>query len=363
VKTIEKEAFWNCVGLEEIYYNAVRADDRVVDNNIFIYAGNKGKGITLTIGNKVEYVPAYMFCPENSDPKNSMHITKLLFEEGSVCTSIGYASFEASYRLHTVILPDGLTSMGEFAFARCSEMTKIVIPASLKTVENYAFQGIAPVCYYMGTAETWKNITIKATENTGFINAVKCYYSENEPALNSTGEMYNGNYWRFVNGEPTVWTKGVTTFHIGDVEKITDSGQWGLSQNNADLIDLSALSKYLKEGYTLLFEVDMVMHLENPGYQEMFLYTENKVVSSSTALDMSESTARKDYGLLVVKRFGLGEGTLDTSQQNHIFAWSLSGEDCRSVMYLRWDAYSADDTADTWIREDVVVRVMVLYNN
>lgn len=363
VKTIEKEAFWNCVGLEEIYYNAVRADDRVVDNYIFTYAGNKGKGITLTIGNKVEYVPAYMFCPENSDPKNSMHITKLLFEEGSVCTSIGYASFEASYRLHTVILPDGLTSMGEFAFARCSEMTKIVIPVSLKTVENYAFQGIAPVCYYMGTAEMWKNITIKATENTEFINAVKCYYSENEPALNSTGEMYNGNYWRFVNGEPTIWTRGVTTFHIGDEEKITDSGQWGLSQNNADLIDLSALSKYLKEGYTLLFEVDMLMHLENPGYQEMFLYTENKVVSSSTALDMSESTARKDYGLLVIKRFGLGEITLDTSQQNHIFAWSLSGEDCRSVMYLRWDAYSSGDSADTWIREDVVVRVMVLYDN
>lgn len=32
------------------------------------------------------------------------------------------------------------------------------------------------------------------------------YYSETEPELNDTGTEYKGNYWRYVDGKPTVWT-------------------------------------------------------------------------------------------------------------------------------------------------------------
>lgn len=33
------------------------------------------------------------------------------------------------------------------------------------------------------------------------------YYSETEPELNSDGTAYDGNYWRYVDGVPTVWKK------------------------------------------------------------------------------------------------------------------------------------------------------------
>lgn len=65
--------------------------------------------------------------------------------------------------------------------------------------------------------------------------------------------------------------------------------------------------------------------------------------------------------MLTWARFGEGETATDALHEEHVFAWALDGEDCLSVLYLRWDAYG--DGEDTWIREDVVVRVTVLYDN
>ncbi len=52
---------------------------------------------------------------------------------GSV-TSIGYGAFESCTSLTGVTLPNGVTSIGEYAFAYCTSLTSVAIPQSVTTI-------------------------------------------------------------------------------------------------------------------------------------------------------------------------------------------------------------------------------------
>jgi len=58
--------------------------------------------------------------------------------------------------------------------------------------------------YYKGTVDEWLEISIDYTNHPLRI-ATRYYYSESEPALNSNGTAYDGNYWRYVDGVATPW--------------------------------------------------------------------------------------------------------------------------------------------------------------
>jgi hypothetical protein len=169
--------------------------------------------------------------------------------------------------------------------------------------------------------------------------------------------MYDGNYWHFVDGEPTIWTMGEMVFLIGEEKRVTDAGVHGLAQNNMDIIDVSAISKYMKDGYTFLFEITVNLHeedKENDGVQEIYLYTTNTISSSS-----SESTAISLGKLAGVSLKHRGETPAD-----HQISWAVAGEACRSVMYLRYDAGDPNGkTPDDWVRHDITIKVTVLYDN
>lgn len=62
--------------------------------------------------------------------------------------------------------------------------------------------------YYNGSAADWANISIGEYGNETLTAAARYYYSETEPALNSDGTAYDGNYWHYdANNEVVVWTK------------------------------------------------------------------------------------------------------------------------------------------------------------
>ena len=50
----------------------------------------------------------------------------------------------SSNRLTTLIIPDGVTSIGSSAFSGCSGVTSVTIPASVTTIGENAFSGVAP---------------------------------------------------------------------------------------------------------------------------------------------------------------------------------------------------------------------------
>ena len=110
-------------------------------------------------------------------------------------------------KLKTVILTSG-ESIGYGAFHNCSGLTSITIPDSVTSIEMDAFSGCSSLTsvYYKGGEESWTNISI-GIFNGSLISATRYYYSESEPEVNSDGTAYNGNYWRYVDGVPTVWAK------------------------------------------------------------------------------------------------------------------------------------------------------------
>ena len=122
----------------------------------------------------------------------------LIIPEG--VTSIGRRAIYDQHNLITIILPDSIELIENQAFIYSDSIKNIVIGSGLKTIEKNAFYectGIEKV-YYHGTINDWAKISIDATNNTTFLEAPRYYYSETQPAE-------AGNYWHYVDGVITEW--------------------------------------------------------------------------------------------------------------------------------------------------------------
>ncbi len=123
-------------------------------------------------------------------------------------TAIGSGAFSNCSSLMSVIFSKNslLTAIDSGTFSHCSSLASIVIPSSVTLIGDMVFYGCSSLetIYYLGTANQWDNIVIDYG-NTELSNATRYYYSEAEPVLNADGNAYNGNYWRYVDGVPTVW--------------------------------------------------------------------------------------------------------------------------------------------------------------
>ncbi len=171
--------------------------------------------------------------------QNSCTITGYTGSGGDVVipngvTTIGNGIFQFKTSITSVVIPDSVTTIGDNAFDQCeslktvtfgtnSQLTTIGVSAfsfcpmiesisisdSVTSIGKNAFYycNSLSTVYYGGTAEEWADISIDSTGNDKLTSATVYYYSETEPALNEDETAYDGNYWHFVEGEIVIWVK------------------------------------------------------------------------------------------------------------------------------------------------------------
>ena len=119
--------FNGCTGVEEVTF---AEGTTTVHPGLFGGCGLK----RIVIPEMVTSIGNYAFagCSE---------LKEVVFE-GDALTKIGYYAF-ANTAISTIELPESTNSIGDYAFYKCSSLSRIQLPNNVKTVGNYAFNSDA----------------------------------------------------------------------------------------------------------------------------------------------------------------------------------------------------------------------------
>ena len=79
--------------------------------------------------------------------------------------SISSSSTLAS-KLQTILLPEGMTSIGQYTFRYCSALTEVTIPSSVQSIGNYAFYGLTS----LAKVEFEENSSLSSIGEMAFID-------------------------------------------------------------------------------------------------------------------------------------------------------------------------------------------------
>ena len=117
VKSIGREAFYHCYGLTSVHITDLAAWCKISFSD-YAYS------------NPLSYAHHLYL--------NNQEITDLVIPDG--VTSIGMWAFYGCSSLTSITIPNSVTSIGEGAFYECSGLTSVTIPNSVTSIGNYAFQ-------------------------------------------------------------------------------------------------------------------------------------------------------------------------------------------------------------------------------
>ena len=109
-------------------------------------------------------------------------------------TTIDANAFAGNITITNIVIPDSITTIGNNAFANCPSLVSMIIPSSVVNMGDNVFANsnvlVTIYCEVQtqpsGWLEDWSSCKLPY------------WYSESEPTT-------SGNYWRYVNGEPTKW--------------------------------------------------------------------------------------------------------------------------------------------------------------
>ena len=103
------------------------------------------------------------------------NITKITLPD--TIKTIGKYAFYNCVSLKSIVIPEGVTLIGVSAFAGCTSLENIAIPDSIVTIYQNAFDGCdgLKTVYYDGTFEQWENITFANSTANPMEYALKLY--------------------------------------------------------------------------------------------------------------------------------------------------------------------------------------------
>ena len=120
-------------------------------------------------------------------------------------TSIGDHAFEDCFSLTGIVIPNGVTSIGDYAFSSCRSLTNIVIPDSVTSIGDHAFEG----CYSLYSIVIPDSVT--SIGNHAFED---CYSLTGIVIPDGVTSIGNEAFWGCTSLSSLVIPDGVTS--IGD---------------------------------------------------------------------------------------------------------------------------------------------------
>ncbi len=130
-------AFSNCINLTEVYYKgtieqwiSIHKLSNPCFNGAALYIDNKIV-VNVTIPDGVTSIDDYAFYGCSG--------FKSIIIPSSV-TSIGDHSFYGCNALESITIPSNVTSIGDFSFGICHELSSITIPSNVTSIGAYAFK-------------------------------------------------------------------------------------------------------------------------------------------------------------------------------------------------------------------------------
>ncbi len=126
VTSIANYSFYDCIALAAVHYNATDCSVDGDMTHLFYTDEQSNNKIKVTIGANVKKIPAYLFYSQLAGGYKP-NITEIIFEDGSVCESIGKYAF-AYANITNITIPDSVTSIGEQTFKNCFNLKSMTLP-------------------------------------------------------------------------------------------------------------------------------------------------------------------------------------------------------------------------------------------
>lgn len=157
VNSIAKEAFYGNKNIKDI---TILSPNLSVGDQTFAYLGTELAPIDVTIKANLSDTSEYYSLFDES------YISSLIIEEG--VTSIGEAAFYDCNAIETITLPNSLQKIGRKAFSGITKGPKeIEIPKNVATIEELAFGGISHITYHgYATGAPWGAKTMNISNIT-----------------------------------------------------------------------------------------------------------------------------------------------------------------------------------------------------
>ena len=165
-KTIKKigDGAFSLTNIKQLYFDAESCQDFNARNWVF-YPSESQSGIQVVFGKDVKRIPARLFYPLCTEPTKLPAINDAYFENGS-----------------------SLETIGEYAFYHSEKLARLVLPASLKGIEDFAFSGTGLTSLYL--PEGFEKIGENVFSSTSSLTEV--YFPSTLTSLGSSAFFYSG---------------------------------------------------------------------------------------------------------------------------------------------------------------------------